>query len=74
MLYVLFSEALTALINENPDIKGFVINTFEIKLSQFADDFTSLLIGDRSIFSLFKSLNSFERVSGALVNASNLAF
>ena len=68
MLYVLFSEALTALINENPDIKGFVINTFEIKLSQFADDFTSLLIGDRSIFSLFKSLNSFERVSGALVN------
>ena len=68
MLYVLFSEALTALINENPDIKGFVINTFEIKLSQFADDLTSLLIGDRSIFSLFKSLNSFERVSGALVN------
>ena len=56
------------MINENPDIKGFVINSFEIKLSQFADDLTSLLIGDRSIFSLFKSLNSFERVSGALVN------
>ena len=50
MLYALFSEALTALINENPDIKVFVINTFEIKLSQFAYDFTSLLIGDRSIF------------------------
>ena len=68
LLYVIFSEALNAVINENPDIKGFVINSFEIKLSQFADDLTSLLIGDRSIFSLFKSLNSFERVSGALVN------
>ena len=68
MLYVLFSEALNALINGNPNIKGFVINSFEFKLSQFADDLTSLLIGDESIFSFFVSLSSFGRVSGALVN------
>ena len=68
LLYVLYSEVLTILVKNDQDIQGFNVRGIEIKLSQYADDFTALLIGLKSLFSLFKTLNRFERVSGALVN------
>lgn len=70
LLYVLFIEALTVSVNANHNIKGIEVNGIEIKLSQYADDTSSLLIGDDSIVSLFETLELFERVSGAKINQS----
>ena len=68
LLYVIISQVLTCLVNENPDIKGIEVNGHEIKLSQYADDTTSILQGDTSMLNFFETVKLFERVSGALVN------
>ena len=68
LLYAIFSEVLNVLVNLNSEIKGITVNCEEIKLSQYADDFTAILVGSRSIYAFFEDLEKFERVSGALVN------
>ena len=44
-LFILVAEILTLLIEYNPDITGINVGQTQIKLSQFADDTTILLVG-----------------------------
>ena len=70
ILYVIISEVLNMAINNDPFIKGVVIEGLEIKLSQYADDNSCFLIGDKSIFALFDLLNKFEKATGSKINIS----
>ena len=56
-------------MNAYSEIQGLEVNGFEMKLSQYADDTTSILIGDDSIREFFETLKSYQQVSGALVNS-----
>ena len=71
LLYVLISEVLGACIRQCPDIKGFQlpgVEGLEFKLSQYADDSTSIVKDERSLCALFKVISRYERGSGAKLN------
>ena len=70
ILYVLISEVLNMAINNDPLIEGVTIEGLEIKLSQYADDNSCFLIGDKSIYALFDLLNKFEKATGSKINIS----
>ena len=57
-LFILCAQILQAMIHLNPKIRGIMVNTTEIKMTQFADDTTILLDGTRG--SLQASLNTLE--------------
>ena len=68
-LFLLCAEILAIKIRNNKQIKGIIIDRYEYKVSQYADD-TSLIL-DGSEQSLNASLNElkwFERISGLKVN------
>jgi len=68
-LFILCAEILACKIRENFSIKGVKINDEEFKISQFADDTTLLLEGDKESYEeLFKELNIFENISGLKLN------
>ena len=71
-LYVLTAESLAINIRENPAIHGLrpPDSNAEVKLSQFADDTTLLLIDDQSIVETFCTFDKYERASGARINLS----
>ena len=50
------------------NIKGFLINGKEIKMTLFADDMTCFLRDKNSYFQLLTSLQNFARYSGLRVN------
>ena len=69
-LFVLCAEILAGQIREETNIKAIKIEDTEFKISQFADDTTFLLEGDRNSFEkLFDILNEFGEISGLKLNA-----
>ena len=69
-LFILCAEVLACRIREDENIKGIKIDDTEFKISQFADDTTSLLNGDRHSFEqLFRQLDYFGEISGLKLNA-----
>ena len=69
-LFILCAEVLACRIREDDNIKGIKIDDTEFKISQFADDTTSLLNGDRHSFEqLFRQLDYFGEISGLKLNA-----
>ena len=69
-LYIITAEILAIHIRTNPQIQGLhhPASTEQVKLSQFADDTTLLLVNDSSIVEAFKTLSKYEQASGAKVN------
>jgi exonuclease III len=68
-LYILCAELLACKIRENEKIKGIKIYNTECKISQFADDTTMLLEGDKESYEeLFLTLHTFEQISGLKIN------
>jgi exonuclease III len=68
-LFILCAEILACKIRENEHIKGINIHGTECKVSQFADDTSFLLEGDKTSFQeLFLTLHQFEEISGLKVN------
>jgi hypothetical protein len=68
-LYILSAELLACKIRENEHIKGIKVLNTECKISQFADDTTMLLNGDKESYEeLFSELNTFEKISGLKIN------
>lgn len=73
MLYVLCVEALACKIRATRDIEGFLLpgaKGLQFKVSQYADDTTAFVKNEKSLSSLFKVINDFERGSGAKLNLS----
>ena len=68
LLFILALETLVCQIQENKNIKGFLINGKEIKTILFADDMTCFLRYTNSYFQLLTSLQNFARYSGLRVN------
>ena len=68
LLFILALETLVCQIQENKNIKGFLINGKEIKTTLFADDMTCFLRDTNSHFQLLTSLQNFARYSGLSVN------
>ena len=66
LFFILALEMLVCQIQENKNIKGFLINEKEIKTTLFADDMTCFLRD--SYFQLHTSLQNFARYSGLRVN------
>ena len=71
-LYVLTAETMAINIRSNPRIHGLrpPDSQSEVKLSQFADDTTLLLIDEQSITETFNIFELYERASGAKINKS----
>ena len=68
-LFILLAEILACRIREDENIKAIKIEDTEFKISQFADDTTFLLEGDReSLEQLFKHLEYFGEISGLKLN------
>ena len=68
-LFLLPAELLSALILQNPQIKGIKIGGFEYKLAQYADDTTLLLDGSQSSLSAaLNVLEVFGTLSGLKMN------
>jgi hypothetical protein len=68
-LYILCAELLACKIRENQKIKGIQVFEIECKISQFADDTTLFLEGDRDSYEeLFSNLKEFEKISGLKLN------
>ena len=68
-LFILCVEILACKIREDKDIKGLNISDTEYKISQFADDTSFTLQGDKQSYEkLFLTLDSFEKISGLKLN------
>ena len=68
-LFVICAELLSHVIRECKDIKGICIGEMEMKLSQYADDTTLLLNGDRhSLVVVMDILRWFNKMSGLGIN------
>jgi hypothetical protein len=68
-LFILCAELLACKIRETDKIKGIKVNQTECKISQFADDTTLLLEGDKDSYEeLFYTLDKFEKISGLKIN------
>ena len=68
-LFILCAEILACKIREDDTIKGNKIGNVESKITQFADDTSALLEGDRRSFeNLFKHLDDFAVKSGLKLN------
>ena len=61
-LFILSAKILAKAIRKNADIKGLMVKHTEIKLSQYADDTTSILDGsEKSLSEALRVLESFEK-------------
>ena len=68
-VFVLCAEILSHVIREKIDIKGIVLYDKEVKLSQYADDTTIYLGGDReSLCGVMRVLEWFRKISGLAIN------
>ena len=66
---MLCAEILSHVIREKQDIKGIMVYDKEVKLSQYADDTTIYLRGDReSRCGVMRVLEWFRKVSGLSIN------
>ena len=68
-LFVICAEVLSHVIRECKDVKGIQIGETELKLSQYADDTTLLLNGDKqSLIVVMDILRWFNKMSGLGIN------
>ena len=73
LLYVLVSEVLSTQVRHCNDIEGFLLpgaGGLQFKISQYADDATSILKSEKSLSSLLQVVRKFELGSGAKLNTS----
>ena len=69
-LFVLTVEVLAKEIRGNKNIKGILIKSKEIKISQYADDTTLILDGSKkSLTSALTAIDNFGKVSGLKLNS-----
>ena len=68
-IFILFVEVLATAIRRDNEIKGISVGNVECKISQFADDTTTILDGSQvSLERSFALLDSFGQLSGLRVN------
>ena len=67
-LFILVTEFLANRIRSNNDIKGFIVNKNEIKITMYADDTTAFLADKQSAKCLFAELDQFRKASGLKIN------
>ena len=68
-LFVICAQILYIMIELNKDIKGITVNEKEIQITQFADDTTLILNGERSpLQEALNTLEIFGSYSGLVVN------
>ena len=68
-LFLFVIEIMASLIRHNAQIKGFVVNNQEVKISLLADDSVCFLDGSQESFTqLFETLNVFSKFSGCKIN------
>ena len=68
-VFMLCAEILSHVIREKRDIKGIVRYDREVKLSQYADDTTIYLSGDREgLCGAMRVLEWFRKISGLAIN------
>ena len=68
-VFVLCAEILSHVIREKKDIKGIVVYDKETKLTQYADDTTIFLGGDKaSLCGVMRVLDWFRKISGLAIN------
>lgn len=73
-LFVICAEVLACKIREETEINGIKIADTEYKISQFADDTSMLLNGDKASYEkLFELLNEFQQISGLKINYEKTA-
>ena len=73
LLYVLVSEVLSTQIRNCKDIEGFLLpgaGGLQFKISQYADDATSILKSEKSLCHMLNVVRTFESGSGAKLNTS----
>jgi hypothetical protein len=67
-LFILALELCTLKIRNEKEIKGLVFNGHEIKLVNYADDTTAIMKDEESASRLFRTMKSFEKLSGLKIN------
>ena len=73
LLYVLVSEVLSTQVRHCKDIEGFLLpgaGGLQFKISQYADDATSILKSEKSLSCMLDVVRKFELGSGAKLNTS----
>ena len=73
LLYVLVSEVLSTQIRKCKEIEGFLLpgaGGLQFKISQYADDATSILKSEDSLSHMLNVVHKFELGSGAKLNTS----
>ena len=73
LLYVLVSEVLSTQIRACKEIEGFLLpgaGGLQFKISQYADDATSILKSEKSLLHMLDVVRNFELGSGAKLNTS----
>lgn len=69
LLYVIVAEVFAISIRQNSNIQGIPIPPRATnKISQYADDTTLTVVGDKSIDEVFSTVTLFEQASGARIN------
>ena len=68
-LFILCAQILAFMIYQNPNVRGILINNFEIKLTQFADDTTLILDGSQeSLQTALNIIETYGTMSGLKMN------
>ena len=68
-IFILCAQILAFMIYQNPNVRGLIINNFEIKLTQFADDTTLILDGKQdSLQAALNIIETYGNISGLKMN------
>ena len=67
-LFIVVTEFLASRIRSNANIKGFIVNNNNIKLTMYADDTTAFVADEQSANCLFAELENFRKASGLKIN------
>ena len=68
LIFILAAETLSLSIKKNKNINGLLINNFEVKITQLADDTTLILQDINSLRTALNILHLFHKASGLKLN------